>query len=394
MGGPTKAIIAAIAIILLGIVGLSSYSWNDAGRTVVVQYPNGGLYVETEAGPYPQWFGSEYKYNQLATIGFGTSKGDRSADVEAISVIFNDASRADISLMARVELPRNPEQMKELKRKYVSGYEHFLTACAVPVISNIVKLSANLRSSQEAYQTMSQFKTDIETQLKDGQYVTKPIEKWIMKATGDSERVKLTEVILDENGHPVTTTHDLKEMGCKVTIQELEVPVFDKRTQDMIARRKEEALQTEVRKQEAIRAEQEAITAEAKGKAEAMKVKWEKEKEKTAAVTEAEKKRDVAKLAQEAAGYKKREQILLGEGEAARKKLVMKADGALELKLKAYVESQRLWSDAFSKYSGNIVPNVEMGGSSSSRGANGMTEFMQIMSAKAAKDLSLDLQTK
>lgn len=57
--------------------------------------------------------------------------------------------------------------------------------------------------------------------------------------------------------------------------------------------------------------------------------------------------------------------------------------------LTAYVETQKLWADAFSKYTGNIVPQIQS--SSGSNGSNGATQFMEMMGAKAAKDLSLDL---
>lgn len=392
-----KSIIAlggtGLALLIVLIFAGSIISWNDAGMTQVIQYPNGNLRVVSDAGPYMQWWAKEYAYKQVVTVGFGTVKGEKSADIPAIPVIFNDGSKANISGIIRVSVPTGEEAMLTIKKEYVRGFDHFVENGIVQVARNSVRLAANLRSAQDAYTTLALFQRDIEDQLVNGIYETEAVEKWITKATGDSERVKLTTVAKDESGLPKRRPHILQQLGCEITQCQIEVPAFDKAVEEMIARRKQEALETEVRKQEAIRAEQEVITAEKKGLAEATKVKWEKEKEKQAAVTDAEKKRDVAKLDREAAGFTKQKLILEGEGEAAKKRLVMAADGALEMKLKAYVESQRLWSDAFSKYGGNIVPNVQMAGQGGSSG-NGMTEFMQIMSAKAAKDLSLDLTTR
>jgi len=85
----------------------------------------------------------------------------------------------------------------------------------------------------------------------------------------------------------------------------------------------------------------------------------------------------------------KQQQILLGQGEAERKKLVMVADGALTQKLDAYVSTQKVWAEAFAK---RAVPSMIMGG-----GAQQDTqaqEFMSLMTAKAAKDLALDLAPK
>jgi regulator of protease activity HflC (stomatin/prohibitin superfamily) len=135
-------------------------------------------------------------------------------------------------------------------------------------------------------------------------------------------------------------------------------------------------------------AEQRKLTAEATGKADVAKAQYEKEVQKIQAVTEARQKLEVATLgAQEAEQYK-RQQILEGEGDAAKKRLVMQADGALDRKLEAYVEAQKAWADAMSKYTGNIVPMIQTGQSS---GSNGALNFMEIVGAKAAKDLALDL---
>jgi len=83
--------------------------------------------------------------------------------------------------------------------------------------------------------------------------------------------------------------------------------------------------------------------------------------------------------------------ILEGMGEAEKRKLIMSADGALEKKLEAYKAVQQMWADAFAKYQGNIVPTTQMGGGSS---VNGATSFMELMTAKAARDLALDPNQK
>ena len=69
----------------------------------------------------------------------------------------------------------------------------------------------------------------------------------------------------------------------------------------------------------------------------------------------------------------------------------MQADGALEMKLKAQVEVQKVWADAFSKYTGAIVPQIQTGGTGTT---NGALNFMDLMTAKTAKDFALDLKNK
>ena len=81
----------------------------------------------------------------------------------------------------------------------------------------------------------------------------------------------------------------------------------------------------------------------------------------------------------------------LADAEAYAKSRIMQADGALEMKLKAQVEVQRVWADAFSKYTGAVVPQFQTGGGATT---NGALNFMENMAAKTAKDFALDLKNK
>jgi hypothetical protein len=69
----------------------------------------------------------------------------------------------------------------------------------------------------------------------------------------------------------------------------------------------------------------------------------------------------------------------------------MEADGALEMKLNAQIEVQKAWADAFSKYGGAIVPQFQTGGGAN---GNGALNFMEIITAKTARDFALELKNK
>lgn len=100
-------------------------------------------------------------------------------------------------------------------------------------------------------------------------------------------------------------------------------------------------------------------------------------------------RKEVAQLSVETAELNKKKQILEGEGEASKKRLIMQANGALEQKLEAWLSSQKYWADAFSKFTGNLVPLYQSGGTQSS-----VMNWMEIIGMKAAKDLSLNLKTE
>lgn len=140
------------------------------------------------------------------------------------------------------------------------------------------------------------------------------------------------------------------------------------------------------------RAEQDAITTAKQGEANAAAAKWEQEVEKAKMVTQAESRKAQAELDVQTAQLTKQRLTLEGEGEGAKKRAIMQANGALEQKLDAWLKAQAYWSDAFAKYQGNMVPTTILGGSSGSSG--NALGFMELMTAKAAKDLSLDLKNK
>jgi regulator of protease activity HflC (stomatin/prohibitin superfamily) len=150
--------------------------------------------------------------------------------------------------------------------------------------------------------------------------------------------------------------------------------------------------QVRLAQENARKAQQDAITAEELGKANAAKAKWEQETIKAKLVTEAQQKLEVATLAAKEAEQYKREQILRGEGDGERRRLVLAADGALDAKLEAYKAVMAGWSTAFGQFKGQLVPQVTMGAGSA--GANGMTGaqgLVEMLSAKTARDLALDL---
>jgi len=110
------------------------------------------------------------------------------------------------------------------------------------------------------------------------------------------------------------------------------------------------------------------------------------------AVVNAEQRREVARLDKEAAAFTKQKLILEGEGEAAKKRLVFNADGALTQKLDALVAINEKYAQAIQNYKGDWVPKVNMAsGEGGSAGPQNIMNLMQLLTAKTAKDLSLDL---
>lgn len=288
------ALVALLFIILLGRL----IETNNQGQYQVKQaFISGKMSARMTPGTYGQWLGNISTYRAVATIGFGNQKGEGSADIVGIPVIFSDGSKATISGLVRLQLPNDQDGLIELKKEYADGYDHFIRSGVVPVIQNAVKLSANLRSAQDAYTTLALFQQAIDDQLENGIYLTKSSVQDFVTATGDTETRQVTEILKDSLNNPLRKANRIQELGCVVLECVIDVPVFDPKVEEMIALRKDEAMKTELAKQAALRAKQDAITAEQQGLANVATAKYEKEVEKVKAVTDAAKAFEVEEYA-------------------------------------------------------------------------------------------------
>ena len=324
--GKILAIVFAIAAIAILVASNKLIETNESGHFQVKQaFITGDMTVRTTEGVYGQWLGTITTYKNVATIGFGREQGEGTADISAIPVIFSDGSKAVISGLVRLRLPA--EDGIKLKREYSNGYNHFVKAGILPVIRNAVKLSANLRSAQDAYTTLALFQQAVQDQVEYGTYVTKSDKVEFKTSTGDTEVRQVTVIVLDESGKPLRKPNRLMELNCEVLECVIDVPLFDAKVQEMIALRKDEAMKTELAKQSAIRAKQDAITAEEQGKANVAEAKYLEEVVKVKAVTVAEKEFAVAKLTAQKEGELKKAVILKAE---AKKKELEIADGLSE----------------------------------------------------------------
>jgi hypothetical protein len=209
----------------------------------------------------------------------------------------------------------------------------------------------------------------------------------------------------------VQLNSDFKDYGLSVTGFQITDWDFEAKTLAQISAKREATMAIITAKANAERAKQDALTAEEQGKADVMKAKYEKEVEKERAVVDAERAKQVAVIKAEqlvevatqqkleaeqkklsAAEYKQ-EQILRGEGDGEYKRLVMEADGALAQKLATYERVQNRFAAAIEKQ--KWVPEIQMGVSNSEQaGGSAATTLIDMLNAKTAKELALDMSIK
>lgn len=392
---PKKAFLlgtAAVATILC-LVFIGKLIENlDAKNILVIQHVTGAISIHKSPGPKLQLLGEATTYNMRGQFWFSTSKEQGGEADQSILVRFNDGGTGHISGSISWEMPLADTDIYSLHRKY--GSQQAIEQQLIrTVLEKSVYFAGPLMSSRESYaERKNQLINFIEDQATHGVYrtITKQVRVQDPMKPGVEKTANVVELVKDNRGLPLRSERSPLELF-KVKVYNLSINdiIYDPKVQQQINDQQKlyMAIQTSIA--EAQKSEQAAITAEQNGRASAAKAKWDQETLNAKLIAEAEQKRTVANLSMQAAEFYKKEQILRGEGEAERKRLVMNADGALDKKLEAYLAAQKVWAAAVEKYQGQWVPSVVMGGNG---GQNGAMALMDFFAVKAAKDLAVDLQ--
>ena len=389
--------VVSVAIVLAAIFSAGQIvEMVDAKEAVIIQSLSGDLKVVAEPGPTMQWFGTVTHYKRRDEFSFrtvtpGVNGGE--ADAGPIKIRFNDGGHATISGAISWELPLDPKMLLDLHRKF--GSQQAISQQIVQrTIENAIYFTGPLMSSTESSgERRGELLSFIDDQARNGVFETETVQqKSKDPITGQEKLVNVVSIVMEKGVPKRNSGSALAQYGIKLSPLAINSIQYDKIVEDQIADRQKATNAVQLALAKAKEAEQAALTAEANGKAEAAKAKWAQETIKAKLVVEAQQKLEVARLASEEAAQWKKEQILRGEGESQRRQLVMQADGALEQKLKAYTEVNRLWADAVKNYQGNWVPGVVMSGNGSNGSGGGAMDFMNLLSAKAAKELQLEFK--
>ncbi len=388
-----------------------------AGEICVIQYPSGTLKVFNTPGYKSQWFGDVTKYKKSFQFWF-SAKGDQGNKTdESIKCRFNEGGHAQISGGVRVDLPQDTEKMIILHTKFGSqaAIEHELLKTTM---DRAVYMSGPLMSSQESSaEKRPLLLTYVEDQAANGVYTNSVKEtKQPDPITGELKTVSIVEIKMDENGKPSRQEESpVAKFGITLYGLSINEVKYDDVVEKQIGQQQDAKMQVQIAIANSKKAEQDALTAAKQGEANAAKAKWLQEVEKATEVTKAEKEQMVAKiaaekeatvakigaekelavatLAKQSAEQTKLKDIALGEGESTRMKLVMEANGALELKLKTYETVNKMYAESLGQFRGSLVPSIVMGGGKDGNGGSAL-DLINLLTAKTASDLSLDFSMK
>lgn len=440
-----------ILVVIVGALSIGSmWETNEAGWISIKQAAlSGELTVYDKPGVFTQAFGRITKYKQAVTIGFGSSGEEGSADMGPIDVRFADSGKAKVYGNARFELPYgNDEKMLRIHSQYRS-FEHLADTLLEKATAQVTGLTAQMMTSEDTYTGgRGKFIEMCLDQLEHGLYQTETKEvESEDPITKEKRRIRIVSAKKDETGKVLRLENELGNYGIRVTQYIIDRDFeYEKGINEQIEKQRDALNKTNTARAEALQASQEAITAKAKGDAaiaeakakqmveketatvratkeaevakidadrEATIAKINSEKEKTVATIEAEKAKieatkaatvaqidaeqrlKVAVLEKQAADEAGQATVLKGKADATARELALKADGALKVKLDAWIKVNEAYAQAIQMYKGNWVPQVVMGGSTgekgSTSGAGGAQDLVNLLLVKTAKDLALDI---
>lgn len=375
--------VMAVILFIIAFVVTSNMVVNvNADEIVCVQDPiDGDLHFYTSPGMYNQNFGKVTVFKKRSKYEFENS------------VRFNDGGHGTMKGSVQYELPLASTDLRKIVEKF-STQEGLETSLIKTVVDKSIYMTGPLMSSKESYAEKRNYLISyVEDQIANGVYKT--VSKEVNTTdpmTGAAKTVTVVSVVNGTGGLPERQEESsMGEFKIRTFNFSINALPYDSAVEGQIKNQQQLAMDVQTSIADAKKAEQRAITVAKNGEADAAEAKWKQEVIKAKAVTEAQQMLEVAKLEKLTAEQNKMANILDGQGEAEKRRLIMSADGALEMKLDAWVKSQTAWAAAFGNYTGNVVPQWVSGGGNGGS-TNATTDFMNLMNMRNATDLGLSLK--
>jgi len=388
-------------VVLIMLLLVNPFGYNDLGYREVVETPTGKKYVVFGNGLYTKFPGSKITtYPNVITISHRGSVTGSTVEGNVILIRFNDATEARAQTVTRFRMPDVEQDMLMIHSEYINK-DYLALKGLQPYTIECLKNSAQLMDSEQHYSGgRAQLSQYFQDQLEDGLFILDMKETYYQDTlTNETKRMYEAKIRMDGNGVEIRKNSDLKRFGISIASATIENVDYESQVDEKLKKKIEASTRESVSKQNLVTAQQEAMTAEAEGRKKLVEIEYLEKEKQTQQLVQAEtavqlagKDKEKQMIALEAAKLEAQKIKSLAEAEAYAKQKVMQADGALEKKLAAYKEVQGLWANAFQNYKGDLVPKFQAG--SNGQNGNAGLDFMQLMSAKAAMDLNLDMNVQ
>ena len=429
----------AVAL-LIGFLGVGMFSnvffRAEPGFIYHVRTIAGEERVISGVGYYYHLFGkiNDWKREMSVQAAAGLQAGHMNAESESramsagmgpVKLTMLDQVDAQVQATARFQLPTDEEAFLVIAHSYRTP-ENLLRTSLVPQFQETLKATSSLMGAEEYYSGgRTQFQNEFQQQMMDGIFVVKRIEKSTFvagrkgsanatKGTSQddyddgSKTVFIVEKVLDSQGQPTIKASKAKSLGIVVVearITDLEpnvefaarMKLKQKASADRAIAREQRIQEEEQKLLEVAKGQREIATTQAAALVKQIAATTDAETDKQLALTEA------TKLKESAAIQEERAAIMLAiakidaeavqvaaDATAYQKREILQADNALAQKLDAWVYAQEVWAAAFAKR--NVPTTVFGAGGEGGAGTDSdVKAFMDIMTMKAARELSVDV---
>ncbi len=404
VGRMIAAVLAGVAVVVALIAAPMMFENLDASEIMVVQSPVAGeLSVYTDPGLQWQGFGTVTRYprrNELRFVDAECVKngGEKmTATTGGLPIRFYDGGNATLCGTISWLMPLDPKSVIDIHKEFRSADAFEVQAIRRSMQSAATFSGPTMTSFESAAGKRNELLQIMNDQTLNGVYQTVSKNVRAKDIAGVEKDMTVTEIVRDEKGQPRRAQASYVE---KYKVQMLPMTIshfaYEKRVEEQIQQQQAATNAAVVAIANAKKADQDALTAEAQGKATAAKAEWEQKTIAAKTIAQADAQVTIANASvKEAEAFKKAE-ILRGEGEATRKRLVMEADGQLDKKLEAIVKMNDRYATAIEKAQpGAWSPAVVMGNAGSGgNGGSNAAALIDLMSAKAAREVGVDLGVK
>jgi hypothetical protein len=270
----------------------------DNNEIVIIQSSfTGTVSIYDTPGPVFQNFGTVTHYKKSNQFWFSKHTDEGEATDQSIKIRFNDGGHAQISGSVRWYMPKDHKDILKLHTDFSSqiAIEQQLIK---QVVTKSIYMTGPLMSSKESSaEKRNDLLSYIEDQSVNGVYKTEQREIKIHDEFMNTDKTVTVVQIVQYKGSPVrqeissVKTYNIPLQG--LALNEI---AYDEAVEKQIKVQQNAYMQVQTAIANSKKAEQDAITSELQGKANAASAKWKQEVIKATVVTAAQQAKDVAAL--------------------------------------------------------------------------------------------------
>ncbi len=379
-------LIIAVIVLLLSALLFNPFSVNDQGYRTVVQGITGTEFVRFEPGMYwAGFFSKTTEYADVVTVQVERPE-KRKADIsyfsEPIQCQFADGTYANqVGYSVKWKLPNNGERMLAIHKDYRE--QSRLAASLADYSKECANYSFQLMDSERHYSGgKSELAEAFKFQLRNGQYIIDQHEQMrVDSASGETIRSYENTPRTNADGSFVLAKSDVQQYDIVPNFVAITLVDYESVVNEKLKAKVEQSTREAIAKQELVTAQQEALTAEMRGRQKVAEVRATEEAAKIEAEIRAQAQTAVSK--EQALQAKFQADKALAQGRADAEVARLKVQAGLSPRERAEFEKETRIGIAAELAKVNM-PQIVIGGGNGKQGANpmdalGINMLMEVM---------------